>query len=114
MGVGARVLLSTAVLFWFASLITEIIFNFVVLSAQNEIEESFKPELKGLDFTTCKHKHEDGLSFLNRENISIPWDLFDKLAKRICDITRPLAQSGEAEVENFLKLLSENSVCYMI
>lgn len=79
-----------------------------IFKAQNETGESFKPDLNGLDFTTCKQKHADGLPFLNSENITLSWDLFDSLAKRIGDITRPLAKSGEAEVDNFLALLSEN------
>ena len=77
-----------------------------IFKAQNETVDQFKPELKDLDYTSCQKKHSAGIPFLNSENISIPWDLFDKLAKRICEITKPLAKSGEAEIENFLVLKS--------
>lgn len=78
-----------------------------IFKAHNETSESFQPVLTGLDFTSCKKKHADGMPFLNSENVTIPWDLLDKLANRICDITKPITKSDESEIENFLKLLSE-------
>ena len=48
-----------------------------IFKAQHETGESFKPELNGLDFTACKQKHSDGLPFLNSENVTIQWDLFE-------------------------------------
>ena len=80
-----------------------------ILKAQKETGGSFKPEFTHLDYTTCKKKHSDGLPFLNSENVKIQWDLLDTLAEQINDITKPLAEQGEPEIESFPKLLSENS-----
>jgi FdhE protein len=80
-----------------------------ILKAQKETGKSFDPDLHGLDFTACIQKHADGLPFLNSDTISITWDLFDKLAKKTCEITKLLAKSGESEVEKFLMMLSDNS-----
>ncbi len=79
-----------------------------IFKEQYETGQSFQPALTGLDFTSCKKKHFDGVPFINSKNVSITWERLDALAKKICDITRPLAESGESEVENFLKLLSES------
>jgi FdhE protein len=80
-----------------------------IFKAQNETADSLQPLLTGLDFTACKEKHADGRPFLNSENITIQWDLFDSLAERICTITKPLAKSDESGIENFSKLLAENT-----
>lgn len=63
-----------------------------LLTAQEQTQASFHPDLGGLDIETRRRRNSEGMPLLESEDVKIDWAMFDDLLDRIVQISRRYAE----------------------
>ena len=62
-----------------------------ILHAQKETKFSFHPDMEGPDTERCRERSVEGLALLRPEDINMDWGAFDRLFRRISELSRECA-----------------------